>query len=338
MSATRTYLAQMTFSAILAVSPASARADSFGIPRPDPPGTRTRVEFGAFILDVSNINSADQTFTADVGLVLRWHDPRLVTPGGAVKVVNRTDVWNPDLYVLNQRNVTLLLPDVVDVNPDGIILYRQRFSGQFSNRIHVGDFPFDSHRFHVRFVSGRYSMDELEFVNDVFKDRTGVTEKPLVVDWVITSWRAHEEAFTEGMLSFARPSFSVEFTAARRAGFFVMKLLLPLGLVVFMSWVVFWLDPERVDAQVGMAATAILTLIAYRFTFDSLLPPVSYLTRVDHFISGSTALVFLSLLQVVITGTLVSRNRIPDARRLDRWSRAVFPALFALLTWWSFFA
>lgn len=328
----------IVLAAIAYGSGASARADSFGFPRPDPPGTRTRVEFGAIILDVSSINSADQTFTADVGLVLRWHDPRLATPGGAVKVMNRTDVWNPDVYLLNQRSVAMLLPDVVDVTPEGDVFYRQRFAGQFSNRIHVGDFPFDSHLFRVRFASGRYSMDELEFVNERFRDRTGVTDKPLVVDWQITSWKVHEGAFTEGMLSFARPSFSIEFMAARRAGFFVLKLLLPLALVVFMSWVVFWLDPERIDAQVGMAATAVLTLIAYRFTFDSLLPPVSYLTRVDHFISGSTALVFLSLLQVVITGTLVSRNRIPDARRLDRWSRGVFPALFALLTWWSFFS
>lgn len=315
-----------------------ARGDQFGISRPNHEAGPTRVDFGIIVSDVTSINSAEQTFSADVGLVMKWHDPRLVKPDGEVRVMNRTDVWNPDILLVNQRDITQQLPDVVDVSPDGYVYYRQRFSGEFSNRIHVSDFPFDKHDFHVRFVSMRYGPKDIEFMNDQMRDRTGLTEKPLVVDWHIGDWRVQTEPLVSKMIAFPRAAMAIEFNAQRRAGFFIMKLLLPLALVVCMSWVVFWLDPERIDAQVGMAATAILTLIAYRFTFDSLLPPVSYMTRVDYFITGSTFLVFLSLLQVIITGTLVSQNRVPDARRLDRWSRLIFPVLFVTLSYWSFLA
>jgi len=44
----------------------------------------------------------------------------------------------------------------------------------------------------------------------------------------------------------------------------------------------------------GVGATAVLTLIAYRFTLDSLIPRVSYLTRLDIFILGATVLVLLA--------------------------------------------
>jgi hypothetical protein len=115
-------------------------------------------------------------------------------------------------------------------------------------------------------------------------------------------------------------------------------LIMPLSLIVLMSWIVFWLDPSRVDAQVGLAATAILTLIAFRFSIENLLPPVSYLTRLDYFLTGCTWLVFLAMLEVVITARLVNDERLAPARRIDRWSRGIFPVLFASLAGWSLFA
>jgi hypothetical protein len=217
-------------------------------------------------------------------------------------------------------------------------VYRQRFTGSFSNRINVADFPFDVHDFRVQFMLPGHGVGDVRFVNGALRDRTGVEANPLVVDWDVRSWRVDTKPYTTKLTSFARPGFAIEFHAARRSGFFVMKLLFPLALVVFMSWAVFWLDPERIDAQVGMAATAVLTVITYRFAFDSLLPRVSYLTRVDYFISGSTALVFLSLLQVVVTGSLMAKNRASHAHKLDRWSRIAFPTTFAVLTWWSLVA
>ena len=47
-----------------------------------------------------------------------------------------------------------------------------------------------------------------------------------------------------------------------------------------------------------------LTLIAYRFTIDSLVPKVSYMTRMDQFILTGSVLVFLTLIQTLITGRL----------------------------------
>jgi len=41
-------------------------------------------------------------------------------------------------------------------------------------------------------------------------------------------------------------------------------------------------------------------------------------------------------LEVVITGVLVGADRIAAARRMDRWSRGIFPALFAVLVLWTF--
>ena len=62
--------------------------------------------------------------------------------------------------------------------------------------------------------------------------------------------------------------------ASRQTGYYVLKVILPLVLIVIMSWVVFWIDPNEPGTQISVAVTSILTLVAYRFMIDSLLPNV----------------------------------------------------------------
>jgi hypothetical protein len=59
----------------------SARAVAEPYPTSRPHGAVTPVEFGLALLDISSIDSANQSFTADVALVLRWRDaPRPRAP------------------------------------------------------------------------------------------------------------------------------------------------------------------------------------------------------------------------------------------------------------------
>jgi hypothetical protein len=111
------------------------------------------------------------------------------------------------------------------------------------------------------------------------------------------------------------------FEAKRRAGYFIGKVIIPLLLIVAMSWVVFWIDPRESGTQISVAITAMLTLIAYRFSVGTQLPKVEYMTRLDLFILGSSMLVFASLIQVVVTSSFVKTDRFPQARIFDLWCR-----------------
>jgi Neurotransmitter-gated ion-channel ligand binding domain/Neurotransmitter-gated ion-channel transmembrane region len=323
---------------LLITAAAVGQAAETRIDRPDPAGTPTQVAFGIVVLDVSSVESAQQSFTADVGLLVKWRDPRLVLAGAGLRSMALHEVWNPDIHLVNQRSITKMIEDYVDVDADGNVTYRQRFSGQFSNAIHLRDFPFDEHDFHIRFISVKYTEQEVSFSNEPLREKTGLADEFLVADWKVTSWAVSAKPRDSKMLSLPRAGLLFQFHAKRKAGFYVLKLILPLSLIVFMSWIVFWLDPSRVDAQIGLAATAVLTLIAFRFSIENLLPPVSYLTRLDYFLTGCTWLVFMAMLEVVITARMVNDDHLPSARRVDRWSRGIFPVLFALLAGWSFFA
>jgi gamma-aminobutyric acid receptor subunit beta len=57
-------------------------------------------------------------------------------------------------------------------------------------------------------------------------------------------------------------------------------------------------------------------------------PKLPYLTRLDAFILASSILVFLSLIEVMLTTKLATDNRIDLARTIDRRCRIFFPLVF----------
>ncbi len=98
-----------------------------------------------------------------------------------------------------------------------------------------------------------------------------------------------------------------------------------------MAWTVFWIDPSRFDAQIVLSTAAALTLIAFLLSTRQLLPRVEYLTRADIVILGSAVIVFLSLGEAVVTSNMASKGKELLARAIDRWSRIVYPVLFAII-------
>jgi hypothetical protein len=126
-------------------------------------------------------------------------------------------------------------------------------------------------------------------------------------------------------------AYDLVISANRQRQFYVWKIIVPLCLIVFMSWTVFWINPAQFGPQIGLSATSMLTLIAFQFASTSMVPKLGYFTILDELTIGSTIIVFLALVQSLSTSYLVSQGREALALRVDRLSRYGFPAGFALL-------
>jgi hypothetical protein len=132
------------------------------------------------------------------------------------------------------------------------------------------------------------------------------------------------------------PGFAIQFRAKRYVAFYIWQVIIPMIVVVVMSWTAFWFRHTDASVRIGVATSSILTLVALRFVVANLLPRLSYMTRMDYFTVGSTVLVFLAFLTVVISSFLVAIQRVRGARAIDIVSRGVFPAAFAALLGWFF--
>jgi hypothetical protein len=328
----------LLFSGLLAASIQLARSAEAPIliEHPNALAGPIQISVGIWVVDINSIDSAQQSFTADVAVILQWKDPRLAHSGSGVANYPLDRIWHPQIGIANETNsVSRRLPEAVEVEPDGTVAYRQLYVGSFTQALRLKSFPFDKQTFRVHLVAIRSSSGEVQFVpNQKWVDAGlrkagGIAPSITLPDWTIQNWDIKPLVYTlaPGLES---SGYVFEFTASRNVQHYILKVILPLVLIVIMSWAVFWIDPSHSNSQINIAITSMLTLIAYRFAVDSQLPRLPYTTRLDAFILTSTLLVFFSLIEVLITTILDNNKQTERAKKIDRYCRVIFPALFAI--------
>ena len=304
--------------------------------RPDEWRGPTKVHFLVFVLDIDDIDDASQSFAANVYIQLRWKDRRLANPGGSTRQVQLAEIWNPRVLLANQQGrVSRALPEIAQVDPDGTVIYRQRYTGNLSQPLNLSQFPMDKHSFAIHFVAAGYTYDQLEFSPDTRSGIHGgsISDDLSLPDWKVVSHESLVLPYTP-IEVIHTAGFAFRFEAERYVTYYIWQLILPLAVVVVMSWAAFWVGRENVGVRIGVATSSILTMIAHRFVLASLLPRLPYMTRMDYFTVGSTLLVFMALITVIFTSFLAGKEYDSLAHKVDISARITFPAIFLSLIAW----
>jgi len=312
----------------LAATDLSGRADAQSVP--------TQLELGVMLIDLLSIDEVQQRFSADLRLEMSWRDVRLTQDALGCDPADArlplAAIWHPRLVLMNSIDVDQTLEPIIQIGPEGRLRLVQRYTGVFSSRMALEDFPLETQRLRVVIGTALLGPDQVQIRID--PDRSGVFGTTTVAGWFVESPSSEVDTARIADVTINRIRYA--FPARRRPGYFAYKVVLPLALIVAMSWSVFWLDPEKLDAQLGVASASVLTLIAFQLSLGDLLPRIPYLTRLDRFVLGSTILVFAALAEVILTSSLATRERLPAARRLDRFSRYAFPLVYGAFALWCF--
>lgn len=287
------------------------------------------VEVKIYLIDIDGIDNVEQSFVANLTLVMRWHDPGLAHPGLDSVEKSLKDIWYPRLQILNQQRLVKTFPESVEVRPDGQVIYRQRLWGGFSQPLNLREFPFDKQRLEI--LVGNISFGSQKIRLTASPD-SGISDYLTIPDWKILQWdfAARELRFDNETTLLSGMVFSME--VERDTNYFIYKVILPLILIVMMSWLVFWIDASLTGSQISVAVTAMLTMIAYRFALAGMIPRLQFLTTLDFFVIASTIMVFLAMIEVVYTTYLATNNRIDQARMIDQKARWIAPLIYLALT------
>ena len=77
---------------------------------------------------------------------------------------------------------------------------------------------------------------------------------------------------------------NVSLIVKRNINYFIFKIIIPVFLILTISWSVMWIPPNQVESRLTTSIVALLALIAYNFVFNEDIPKLSYLTRLDRYI------------------------------------------------------
>jgi hypothetical protein len=298
--------------------------------RPSINGEPTAVEVGLYVIDIDEINDIKQTLSIDMFIGAKWQDKRLALPvaerKGQTRFLKLEDIWSPRVLFLNNRGLTFHLPKGVDVDDLGNIKYLNRLTGTIAIDLDFAEFPFDVQKLPIDIVSYAHTTDELQlsFKQGIVKE----SENFSIEGWQIEQLDPQIGTFVTPATAKELPRLTYIIEAKRDSDYYLLTMLVPMSLIIFMAWMVFWLQPEIVAPRIAISTASIFSLIALGVSIRLGLPKISYITHADVFVLGCTLMVFLALGVAVLGSRWANSDRMHLALKANSIARWVYMFLF----------
>ncbi len=288
-----------------------------------------KVMVGAYINDIQAINLQTDSYRLDLYVWFRWKDPA-IDPSKTYEFMN---AFNPSEHVRTPAY------DAPQKMPDGSLYMVVRQQGEFSAKFPLQQYPFDRQELVMAMEDTVHSTNELVYMPDD-KAITPVTLNKHIrlSGFIVGTPRLEVEGYSyptnfgdvsqpeaavysRGVISVPihRPPFATG-----------IKVFMPVLLVLLCTGVVFFVHPAYIEGRLGVAITALLTLVALQLTSASSLPEVDYLLMTDKVYLLSYAFIIATMMQVARVSRHVHEKQYDIVRASDRRAVCAFIGILAV--------
>lgn len=240
------------------------------------------------------------------------------------------DGWWPQLVLANESGRYQRQGVLLRIRPDGSMTYVEEINAVAEVWMTLRRFPFDNQGFEAIFeVLG---FDKSEVVLEADSDTTGTADHRVgISQWrllgIDSSTREYDPVYADGRVG-ALSAYVVTFNLERRPGVMLRVVVIPLALLVVLSWSVFWMDRESLGDRMDISFIGILTIVAYQIMVSGVLPRISYFTLMSAFLYISFLTMFAGVVINLLVGQMDRRGRIFTGDRIDRRCRWIFPLAY----------
>ncbi|EDO35410.1 predicted protein, partial [Nematostella vectensis] len=276
--------------------------------RPGSKGEPVVVYVDMYVSNIWAMQEMNMDFTIDIYLRQYWRDERLQfetqTPGAMLTLssdINK-QIWVPSTYFLATKKAYFhdVTTDnyLLQVKPDGSLFYSIRLTITTSCRLDLRDFPHDTQSCSLSLESYGYQSTDVLYVWNERLDNTSAIyihddlELPQF-EVLGVSRSAKMNKYNIGNHS----SLVANFRMKRRIGYFLIDTYIPSTIIVIISWISFWIDPETAPARVALGITTVLTMTTLISSARANLPKVSYVKAIDWYLLLCLIFVFGSILE-----------------------------------------
>lgn len=290
--------------------------------------------------DINDIDDAAETFQFNGVLELVWRDERQAFDPevagvdekiyqGAFQFNEISPAWFPQVVLVNESGLFEKHGVVLRVQADGTSTLIEAINAAAEADLDLRRYPFDRHRLDATFeVLG---TDDTEVVLRADPNAPGPSDHEVrTPQWrlaeVSTSTRklSGPHAGRTGVASTFVLSMDVE-----RESFFVIRLVvIPLVLIVMLSWSVFWMERSSLADRISVSFIGILTAVAYQIVVSEIQPDISYMTLMHGFLNLSFLIMCATVLINLVVGALDRAGKSETGDLIDRRCRWIFPSTY----------
>ncbi|UCF47351.1 MAG: hypothetical protein JSU89_09240 [Myxococcales bacterium] len=320
-------------------TPSATASEPFllGPPKGDGPVV---VQASFQLRDINDIDDEAETFEFGGVLKLTWRDERQAFDPDVFGVDEKiyqgvyqfneiSPGWFPQVVLVNESGLFEKHGVILRVQSDGTATLVETVNAAAEADLNLRRYPFDRHRLDATFeVLG---ADNSEVVLQAASAPAGPSDhKVQTPQWRLTNIststqdRGASYAGRRGIASAFVVSMEVE-----RESFFVVRLVvIPLMLIVMLSWSVFWMERSSLGDRISVSFIGILTAVAYQIVVSEIQPDISYLTLMHGFLNLSLFIMCAAVVINLVVGALDRRGRSDAGDRVDRRCRWIFPATY----------
>jgi hypothetical protein len=315
-----------------------------------PPGDRPVVVKAGFMLyDINEIEESTETFEFEGALLLSWQDPRQAFDPEAEGMTERVykgsyqyaelyQGWKPQVFLANESGSYDRQGIVLRIEPDGTVWYVEEIDAIAESPMDLRFFPFDEQALQIHFRFLGYGADEVRF--EPVEEYSGLlpqTGNPVGnAGWsigdVAVSAGQDQSAIAGAEAVGPGSTLRIDVDAERRSGYLVRVVVLPLMLIVALSWVIFWMDRESLSNRINISFIALLTVVAFQIMVEQALPAIPDLTLMAGFLAINYLLLAATIVINIRVDQLDRAGRQAEGDVLDLRCRWLFPLLYFVVS------
>jgi hypothetical protein len=322
----------------VADSPQTLATESslLGLPEVDGP-VEVRATFQ--LVSISQIEDEAETVAFSGVLTLVWQDARQsfdpVIEGvtekvfsGAYQFNEISPGWYPQVTLANASGQYDSQAVILRVKPDGTSTLSEKIEAIAKVDIDMRRLPFDRQRLDLNFRIFGFDAEEVAFhsePNCASEEASRIKLPQWTLEGIGAAIGTMNATNSDGM---GIASTLVVTIDVKRQPLFMLRLVvIPLSLIVVLSWGVFWMDRSSVGDRMSVSFVGILAAVAYQITLVGIVPNVSYFTLMNEFLNVS----FLLMCATVVINLYVAhadRGGLERGDRIDRRCRWIFPLAY----------
>lgn len=336
-------------------APVFASSPTPSKPAPSLAGLPRQVAVGVYINDIGTFDLTTGSFDADFYLWFRWQgnwtvgsdnstvlslvaSARASASGSEPALAESALPYNFE-FMNSEGPTRSLIAAQPHFNGTNYNFLEYRIRGPFHVPVELNDYPLDEQTLAIDMEDSFYSNTTLVYVPDA----GSVLDPSVTVQGAIPGLTYVPDSFSVSVVNHnyntafgyqvvpggnttsGYSRFVAQFELSRPFAASVTSLLLPVGIIIALAVVCFFIDAEKFEERLALLVTAVLTAVLLQVNFASTVPSDGQFTLADRVMLVVYAVLALGILIAVLEKRIKREQHPETILWLDRFTLVIIP-------------